>query len=41
MNIRLVPLILGGAFVLPFLMARLEVKQTPTHRAASRRTTPR
>jgi hypothetical protein len=37
-NLLLIPLILTGAFVLPFAMARLESKQAPTHRAASRRT---
>ncbi len=35
----LIPLVLAGAFILPFAMAKLEPKskQAPTHRATARR----
>jgi hypothetical protein len=36
MSLLLVPLILGVAFVLPFLLARLEPGDAPTHRASRR-----
>ncbi len=39
MNLLLIPLVLGGVFALPFLMAWLEPKQAPpTHRETNRRT---
>jgi hypothetical protein len=34
MSLLLVPLILGIAFVLPFLLARLEPSDAPAHRAS-------
>jgi hypothetical protein len=40
-NLLLVPLIVVALFLLPFVMAWLEPKKTPTHRSASRRTTSR
>lgn len=40
-SLLLIPLVLTCAFALPFVMARLEPKQTPAHRATTRRTTPR
>ena len=36
-TLLLIPLILVVLFVLPFVMAWLEPKKGPTHRAASRR----
>ena len=38
-NLLIIPLILAGVFALPFVMARLEPKQNPAHRAEPRRTT--